>query len=585
MKQKTLLQIYLLSIILLHCFCGCKEQAYPETLVLIDSLSGTNPDSAMIALSAIREKMGAENRHTQMYYQLLCIKATDKAYIPHTSDSCILQLIEYYEQKKEKRHLPETYYYAGRVYRDLGDAPQALDYYQKAQHASQDSKDYKLISRIYSQMGTLYVYQRVYDEALSVFKKSHYYEILSNDTIGQIYSLRDIGRAFTGCNKADSALFYYENAYQQAQNRGNAHLTGVISGELTSLYTQLGMYAEAEKAIRASLQAKKTRNLAPRFSTTADLYFQTGNLDSAAYYYRKLLEFDDYYSKQGGYEGLGNICRQRHQYKEALDYIELYLAYTDSIKKRTDTETIRKMQSLYNYQLKEKENKKLKDINTKQKAKVTFLIFILMLSTISIFSYSQYSKRKKEKKKERQRRLEEAKERQYKKSIQFIEENEEHIHNLKLQLQTAKSEKDQLHQELIEAQKELFENTNKQIEAEQKEQALSEASLKQSDIYIFFHQAAKNNTKIGTTDWTALQTAVDYAYKDFSKRLCALYPQISKQELHICLLLKISIPATGIANLTMRSKQAVTSSRKKLYEKIHGRQGSPEKWDQFIQAL
>ena len=29
--------------------------------------------------------------------------------------------------------LPEAYYYAGRVYADLGNAPQALDYYQKTQ--------------------------------------------------------------------------------------------------------------------------------------------------------------------------------------------------------------------------------------------------------------------------------------------------------------------------------------------------------------------------------------------------------------------------------------------------------------------
>ena len=206
-----------------------------------------------------------------MYYQLICLKAKDKAYITHTSDSSILQILKYYEQKGEKKHLPEAYYYAGRVYRDLGDAPQALDYYQKALDVSQSSKDYKLISRIYSQMGTLYLYQRVYNEALSVFKKSYNYDILSNDSIGQIYSLRDIGRTFTGYNNADSSLFYYENAYKQAREIKNKHLTTIISGELASLYTQLGMYSQAEEAIRISMQAKEKRNLASRISTIADL--------------------------------------------------------------------------------------------------------------------------------------------------------------------------------------------------------------------------------------------------------------------------------------------------------------------------
>lgn len=482
MKQGALLQIYLLSIILLHCFCGCENRSYPQTLISADSLSSVNPDSAIAILTAMKEKIAAENKQTQMYYQLICLKAKDKAYITHTSDNSILQILKYYEQKEEKKHLPEAYYYVGRVYRDLGDAPQALDYYQKALDVSQSSKDYKLISRIYSQMGTLYLYQRVYNEALSVFKKSYNYDILSNDSIGQIYSLRDIGRTFTGYNNADSSLFYYENAYKQAREIKNKHLTTIISGELASLYTQLGMYSQAEEAIRISMQAKEKRNLASRISTIADLYFKMNNQDSAYYYYHKLLEFDNYYTKQGGYEGLSNICKQNHLYKEALDYVDLYLAYTDSIKKQTDTETIRKMQSLYNYQLREKENQKLKDINAKQEAKVIGLIFILILSITSFLLYSQYTKRKREQKKEQQRRLQEIKERQYQKSIEFIEKNAKHIHFLETQLQVAQSEKDELKQELLEAQKELIENTNKQIEAEQKEQTLLESNLKRSDI-------------------------------------------------------------------------------------------------------
>ncbi len=577
--------MYLLSLIFLHCFSGCENHPYLKVLLSIDSLTNTNPDSAIIALTSMKKKVATESQETQMYYQLMCIKAKDKAYITHTSDSSILQVLKHYEKKKEKKHLAEIYYYAGRVYRDLEDAPQALDYYQKALDASQNSKDYKLINRIYSQMGTLYLYQRVYNEALSVFKKSYHYDVLSNDSIGQIYSLRDIGRAFTGHNNTDSSLFYYESAYKQAEAMKNEHLTGVISGELASLYTQLKMYPKAEKAIQISMQAKKTRNLVSRFSATADLYFQIGNLDSAYHYYHKLLEFNNYYSKQGGYEGLSNIFRLKNQYKEALDYIDLYLAYTDSIKKQTDTETIRKMQSLYNYQLREKENQKLKDINTKQEVAVLSLTFILILSFISTLLYFQYSKRKREQKKEQQKRLQEIKEKQYQRSIQFIEKNEKHIHNLELQLQVAQKEKNELQQELLKAQKESFENVNKQIEAEQKEQTLLEITLKQSEIYIYFHQAAKNKSKVTATNWLDLQAAVDNAYREFAKRLCALYPQISEQELHICLLLKISIPATGIANLILRTKQAITSSRKKLYEKVHGQQGTPEKWDQFIQAF
>ena len=91
-----------------------------------------------------------------MYYRLLCIKANDKAYILHTSDSLILPVLHYYIEKDDERHLPEAYYYAGRVYRDLGDAPQALEYFEKAAEALPEDGGYKLKSKIYSQMGTLF---------------------------------------------------------------------------------------------------------------------------------------------------------------------------------------------------------------------------------------------------------------------------------------------------------------------------------------------------------------------------------------------------------------------------------------------
>ena len=87
----------------------------------------------------------------------------------------------------------------------------------------------------------------------------------------------------------------------------------------------------------------------------------------------------------------------------------------------------------------------------------------------------------------------------------------------------------------------MIENTNKQIEAEQKEQTLLESNLKRSDIYIHFHQAAKNQTNITAAEWNDLQAMIDQTYGMFTKHLISF--------------------------------------------KTHGQQGGPEKWDQFIQAF
>ena len=154
----------------LLCLCSCKDHRSPHILSVVDSLTYVHPDSAINLLNSLKAQMNNEPESTQMYYRLLQIKANDKAYIPHTSDSIILPIVEYYEKKRGEGHLMEAYYYAGRVYRDLQDAPHALDYFQRAAQISSGSTDYRLISKIYAQIATLFDYQDIYDESLKMFK-------------------------------------------------------------------------------------------------------------------------------------------------------------------------------------------------------------------------------------------------------------------------------------------------------------------------------------------------------------------------------------------------------------------------------
>lgn len=160
----------LLLLCVLLCLVSCGHKPYPQSLVTADSLASVDPDSAIALLKSIEDTMQAEPEATQMYYRLLCIKADDKAYILHTSNDRILPVLHYYIEKNDKRHLPEAYYYAGRVCRDMGDAPQALGYFEKALEALPADGGYKLKSKIYSQMGTLFAYQDLYAEALELYE-------------------------------------------------------------------------------------------------------------------------------------------------------------------------------------------------------------------------------------------------------------------------------------------------------------------------------------------------------------------------------------------------------------------------------
>ena len=575
----------LFPILLLMCICACTNKPYPQSLRVADSLIHNNPDSAVILLEELKRSMAFEPQATQMYYQLLTIKAKDKAYITHTSDSLIKTVVKYYEERKDRERLPETYYYAGRVYRDLGDAPQALEYLQKAIESTKDCTDYRLISRIYSQTGTLYLYQDTYDQALEVFRKAYQYCLSDKDSIGMVYSLRDIGRTFTTLNCADSALYYYKGALNYAEQIHNNHLVGVVQAELSGLYIQLEMYPEAFTAIQCSNKYIKGHNIAPFYAILADYYYYTNQLDSATFYYTQTASFDDLYQKQGSYKGLGNIARKKGQYKEAMEYFDKYLICTDSIKDITNTETIRKMQSLYNYQLKEKENSKLQRQAANYKLWNILLIFSLLSLVFLFIAYHQFRKKKEQQQLVKQERIKQIQKERYAQSNTYLEKNKEQIKEVELSLHKAEIEKDQLRQDLLKAQKSLIEKNNEQITATQRVQKQSELALKHSDIYKKFHFAVQgSDEKIGNDDWKELMCAVDEAYNQFTTRLLELYP-MKTIEIQVCVLIKIGLSPAQIAFITIRSRQAISSIRKRLYSKVMGKDGTPEQWDNFISTF
>ena len=127
--MKHLLPI-ILSILLLSA-CGESERVQFEKLTQIDSIAEVNADSAITLLNAFNRDSLSGNDN-KFYYDLLKIRTCDKAYIAHTSDSAILSVINYFENHDFNDLLPVAYYYGGRVYSDLGDAPQALEYFHKA---------------------------------------------------------------------------------------------------------------------------------------------------------------------------------------------------------------------------------------------------------------------------------------------------------------------------------------------------------------------------------------------------------------------------------------------------------------------
>lgn len=582
--MKVNLHLFLLFCTLLALF-ACGHKPYPHSLTAVDSLASVNPDSAIALINSLNNEMKSAPQSTQMYYQLLCIKANDKAYIPHTSDSLILPVLHYYIEKNDEQHLPEAYYYAGRVYRDLEDAPQALNYFEKALGALPENGGYKQKSKIYSQMGTLFSYQNVHDEALKMYKKSQKCDITLKDSASMVFNFRDIAYEYRHCNKTDSALYYYQKAFDSANALQNAELAAMVQSQIAGLYIILGEYDLAKKALQHSLKNMDVHNQSGIYSIASKLYHKTGYTDSAIYYYKELVECGTIYAKKLAHKGLAQIALEQNNPQKASAHFLLYEQCSDSIDKITDTETIRHMNSLYNYQLREKENNRLKTEN-EQKEKFTIIIgTVTNLLIILLIACILYYRWKKAQFKLQMEKLKQLKKEQYQNSLQTLDNNKLKIKELEEKLEKV-GQTNAILKAQLEEQKEGMLYINKQVEIELERREESKSLLEKSDIYHHIQkQLSKNtHTNLLPNDWKTLEIVINSTYDDFKEKLYNLY-HMKEHEYHVCLLIKTGCSFADIAKLTDHSKEAIISTCRRLYKKAFSKEGSAKDWNEIISLL
>ena len=116
------MRIILVIILYIGLISACTQKpVYPEAMSQAIRCVETQPDSALLYLDSILPStLQAEPEETRMYYNLLKIKANDKLYHEHTSDSTIQEIVLFYDKYGDLHKQMEAYYYLGSVYRDAG---------------------------------------------------------------------------------------------------------------------------------------------------------------------------------------------------------------------------------------------------------------------------------------------------------------------------------------------------------------------------------------------------------------------------------------------------------------------------------
>lgn len=574
--KKTLIPI--LIVLLFSC---CTHHQLPQVLNYIDSLCNANPERAVFLLKEQKGFIETQPEYIRKVFQLLTIKADDKNYVVHQSDSSILDVIHYFEKHNQK-YLPEAYYYGGRVYHDMGDAPQALDYYQKSANILESSHNYDLLKRVYSQMGNLFLYQNVYEEAMKSLKKAYDYNMILKDTNGIVRNLVDISDIYKAFHKKDSALYYGEKALNIANICHSEKLKNIAYITLADIDYQLGNYEEA-LVLTDSILAFNIIQQKAAISIRGDTYFKLDQLDSANYYYNKLLSFGDISSQRGAYRGMMEIAHKKGEADEIISYTHLYDSISKIYVDQTNAESIRKMQSLYNYQLKEKENATLKETNANQHTQLLVFAFTIIILCLFSILLLERNKKRKIKMQQKTKEIKELKERIYKQSELYKKEKNIQIKKLENEIKKITDQNNSLRKKYeLELEKVTTSVQQQQLYLRQKE--IQDKEIQNTAIYIKFHEAAERGNKIQESDWAELQKRINNFYPDFFSALRLLHP-FKQHEIRVSMLVKINLRVSDIAIIMNKSRQSITSTRERCYIKALGEKGSSSEWDEYIRSL
>ncbi|WP_302773950.1 tetratricopeptide repeat protein [Parabacteroides johnsonii] len=570
--NKFLLHITSFVVIILFLFMGaCHNHPQAPMLLEVEKIIEEQPDSALSILNKI-ENINQLSEKDHATYCLLLTQAQDLNYITHTSDSLIKIAATYFEKSSDKQKASLSYYYMGRVNTDLHDALKAQEFYLKALEIGEKTKNYHLLAKICNNLGTLYNYQDIYDLALPMQKKALYYINMEQkqDTVNMSYILRNTARTFTLMNLEDSAVIYHKQALKYSR----PYNISSILVDLGNIYIYKNEYVEAKKYIDLAQNSTTIlKTLYPIYLSKGKLLSAMGQLDSAKYYLTQCSQSSNIYTQAGSLYHLAQVALKENDLNNYVKYTETYSTLRDSITKHSHFENIRIAQSMFNYQRIAKEKDQFEK-KAAQRMIFIYQVIIIFFLTIAIFIF--IFKREKIKKK----RLTELKEEQYKRSQQYIEDNNKQIFQLTEMLHSKQEEMSEVERQLYEARKLMLEMENRQIFEKQGTILLLEKDFHNSSIYIRIHR--EDDIQLSPSEWEELHQLIDATYPDFTNRLIRLYPQISIEEIHICYLVKMQISIKKIAFIMHITSSGVSQCRRRLYKKFTGEPQNTEKFDRFI---
>ena len=546
---------------------------------MMDTLSDENPDTILTMLESM--DFNAMSKSERMHAELLRGKAMNKAYVNFTTDSVMLEVVDWYERHGNANQKMLAYYILGCAYRDLEDALSALKYLNLAVDAVDENDedcDLHTLMRVYSQMGGLYQRVAAFENERIADSNAERLAWQIGDTISALRLMWLQACCLFDSRNQSEAIMILDSIAQFTEKNGIQEDPDLIYPIKTDYYLERKDIKCAEILLREYeyktgilTESLDTLNYdMAHFYLKGKYYNIAQKPDSAIQMFNKLshlIELRPLYTsqrhglKEVSYQGLTKAYSLKHQPDSVIKYANLYCQWNDSSTRAKSSEYLLRYQSLYNYT--KIQEQALKAEQKASRLRVIIILLVVFATTIVIVAWLIYQKRLK---KERQKQIETNK--GYQSLLHEIEKSAEELLLVKTDSERFQREKESEIQKLQTALA-MYQDNEQSVE-----QWSDERAIFACDIAKRLHSLSSHAQKATPNELNCLLVTAQNAFPKFYANITDASKGLSHTEIIISILIRFRFIPSEISLLLGLSSQRITNLKSSVNQKLFGTQGA-----------
>ena len=570
---------------------GKEKTPFPE-LVHAESVMFDHPDSALHILEAMPMPSARRDKENHALWCLLVTQAQYKQMIKIPSDSLIRIAYNYYKPTNNARRKAMSALYMGDINYGLRNIEDAMQYYLEGKTEVEKTDDYKTGYLVMVSLCRLYLYRDFADYALEASRKAYDYAVKDSNKRYQLASLKYLARCYCISDSLSKAIDTYHKCSELTLELKLENYYYDIQSEIALVYKNKG-------DIKKSLEIIKSFPIKYRPALlTGKNYYLLGQQDSAYIFFNKALNTYNIYTKASAYEYLYKLGDTPKYRKYLKTYCDSLLFYNDSIIAIDKGKEIIAYKEKYDHQKLITEQQRLK-LEKADAQRMLFIITICLIVVIAVVAYI-YQKRlvRKETTIRRQSEQLQVYLLQLHENESRLQQNRRYLDELKEllsrhdsdaeerlaqqeQMARLESENGRLLTTIDDLQYRIGDYASRLRDAHkdvEQLRRLSEESLKLkenerrlTDYVLDSHKLVsslrKKSRVLSDSEWEELMQLCTTAWGDFISRLLTCCPQLTEQELRLCLLIRLRFNNTQLASIFAVSPASI--SQKKFRLKKH----------------